>query len=143
MNDPGYVNMVDSHDDLRPILSEKEVRTKYPHLGVLGGLTSFLDGTGKGPMGWLGADFIIGFVVPVGGDTITLVLSFGIVGAAIYHRAPAPVVRKMLKNLTVDFGVGMIPGLGDYWDFTLKPNRMNYALLIMHVRETGGRGAAG
>ncbi|MFT6760136.1 MAG: hypothetical protein ACJATS_001316, partial [Psychroserpens sp.] len=41
---------------------------------------------------------------------------------------PKRLVWKMFGNIALDFGVGLVPFLGDAWDFFNKANRKNLKL---------------
>lgn len=75
-----------------------------------------------------GIDPIIG-LVPVLGDTITLILGLSIVRDAWKHRARKRILARMLFNLGVDWLVGQVPVLGDIADFFIRPNARNAELL--------------
>jgi hypothetical protein len=75
-----------------------------------------------------GIDPIIG-LVPVLGDTISLVLGLAIVRDAWRLNARKRVIARMLVNLGLDWLVGQVPILGDAADFFIKPNKANAALL--------------
>lgn len=75
-----------------------------------------------------GIDPLIG-LIPVLGDTISLVLGLSIVRDAWAHRARKRVIARMLFNLGVDWLVGQIPLLGDAADFFIRPNKANAEML--------------
>jgi hypothetical protein len=86
-----------------------------------------------------GLDGLIG-LVPIAGDVLAGVLSSLIVVAAWFRGAPPALLARMLANLAIDVGVGIIPLLGDAFDIAWKANRRNYALLSRHVAEPGRHG---
>ncbi len=82
-----------------------------------------------------GLDPIIG-LVPVLGDTITLVMGLSIVRDAWKHRVRKAIIFRMLLNLGVDWLVGQIPVVGDLTDFFIRPNARN-AKLLRREHEAG------
>jgi len=75
----------------------------------------------------VGLDPIIG-LVPGFGELITLMLSTVPVYYALKEGAPLRVILRMLLNTTIDTGIGLIPFLGDIFDFMFKSNRRNLNL---------------
>jgi len=79
--------------------------------------------------GWrFGLDGVIG-LVPVIGDTVTLLLSLYVVGLGVRLGASSATVLRMLINVGVDALIGAIPVLGDIADVAFKANRRNFDLL--------------
>lgn len=74
-------------------------------------------------------DPILGFVLPGAGDLISAGLGLYAVSEAWRRRAPRALVARMLLNLSVDLLGGMIPIVGDIWDFFFKAHSRNLALL--------------
>ncbi len=83
-----------------------------------------------------GIDGLIG-LVPIAGDVLAGLLSSLIVIAAWFRGAPPVLLARMLGNLALDVGIGMVPVLGDAFDIAWKANRRNYALLSRHLAEPG------
>ncbi len=81
-----------------------------------------------------GVDGIIG-LVPFAGDVLAGLLSSLIVVAAWFRGAPPVLLARMVANLAIDVGIGMVPVLGDAFDIAWKANRRNYALLSRHLAE--------
>jgi len=75
----------------------------------------------------VGLDPIIG-LVPGFGELITLMLSTVPIYYALKEGAPLSVILRMLLNTTIDTGIGLIPFLGDIFDFMFKSNRRNLNL---------------
>jgi hypothetical protein len=75
-------------------------------------------------------DPLLGFVLPGIGDIIGSLLGLYIVGIAIRRRLATVVVIRMLLNLAIDAGIGVVPVIGDIADIVFKANEMNLALLI-------------
>ena len=81
-----------------------------------------------------GIDGIIG-IVPGLGDVLAGLLSLIIPLAAWTRGAPYITLARMAVNLGIGVLVGSIPVLGDIFDVIWKPNRRNYRLLQLHLRE--------
>jgi len=81
-----------------------------------------------------GVDGIVG-LVPFAGDVLGGLLSSLIVVAAWFRGAPPVLLARMVANLAIDVGIGMVPVLGDAFDIAWKANRRNYALLSRHLAE--------
>lgn len=86
-------------------------------------------------------DPIAGFFVPGLGDVVGAGIGLFIVTVAVQKKLPAVVVARMLVNLGIDTAVGMIPLVGDLFDFAFRANQKNVALL--RARHAGGRGRPG
>ena len=111
----------------------------HHHIKDLEALADWMDSkfTVPGTRYRFGLDSFTG-LVPGIGDTLGLAVS-----AYIYHRArqydlPARLKAVMLKNIFIDWLIGLIPFAGDLFDFGWKANRKNVALLKQHLdREAG------
>jgi hypothetical protein len=86
-------------------------------------------------------DPILGLVIPGGGDVIGALLGMYTVMIAARRKVSPVVIARMLMNLATDTLVGVIPFLGDLFDFGFKANVRNVALLTERV-EHGGRATA-
>ncbi len=84
----------------------------------------------------IGADGIIGLVPGVGDLAGTLISSYILTQA---HRlgAPASVLVRMGFNILLETIVGIVPVLGDLFDFAWKANRRNVELLERHLENPG------
>ncbi|MEQ8769252.1 MAG: DUF4112 domain-containing protein [Phycisphaerales bacterium] len=80
-----------------------------------------------------GLDPIIG-LLPVVGDTVTLVIGTLIIREAIRQRLPRRVIMKMLVNLGIDWLVGLLPGIDIVFDAAFKAHERNAGLLLEHAR---------
>ncbi|KAK6456266.1 uncharacterized protein RJT20DRAFT_43309 [Scheffersomyces xylosifermentans] len=88
----------------------------------------------------LGLSGIIG-LLPWVGDVICLFLSLQILHAAqnIEGGLPASLQSRMMANIAFDFGIGLIPFLGDFCAILYKCNSRNFVLLEKHlVHKYGG-----
>jgi hypothetical protein len=101
-----------------------------PTLKRLRQLTKILDNaiTIPGTQVGIGLDPIIG-LLPVGGDFLGLALSFYIIIESARLGVSKATVGRMIINVIFDSLVGVIPMLGDLFDFTWKANTYNIQLL--------------
>jgi len=79
-----------------------------------------------------GLDPILG-LVPGIGDLASPVLSLFMVWHAAKLRVPKVVIARMVINALVDAAVGVIPVVGDLFDFAWKATESNLALLERHA----------
>lgn len=82
-------------------------------------------------------DPILGIVAPGAGDVVGALVGLLGVVVAFRLRAHPIVIARMLLNLAVDALLGVIPLLGDVFDFVYRAQTRNLALL----RERGSRAA--
>lgn len=75
-----------------------------------------------------GLDGIIGFVPGIG-DFLAGLASCVIVLAAFFRGVPMVTITRMVVNLGIEVGVGMVPVLGNLFDIGWRANRRNYHLL--------------
>jgi len=85
----------------------------------------------------IGLDGLLG-LLPVGGDALGAVLSARLLWEGWRLGAPRRLQLRMLANIGIDFGIGVIPVLGDLFDFYWKVNRRNEALLRDWLERTAG-----
>ncbi len=79
-----------------------------------------------------GLDPILGLIPGLGDLTSPLFAAFLLVHA-VRMRIPRVVQVRMLINAAIDVLVGLIPVLGDFFDFGWKANVRNLALLERHA----------
>jgi hypothetical protein len=79
-----------------------------------------------------GLDPIIG-LIPWIGDITTPLFSAVLLLHAVRMRIPKIVQLRMLMNAAIDFAIGVIPVVGDFFDFGWKANVRNLALLERHA----------
>jgi hypothetical protein len=79
-----------------------------------------------------GLDPILG-LIPGVGDIVAAILSFMIVGQALYYRVPRIIVMRMVSHIAVDYLVSLLPVVGDAGDFIIKSNTRNMRLLKQHA----------
>ncbi len=75
-----------------------------------------------------GLDSIVG-LIPGIGDALMLVAALRIVWLGKKMGMPKPLIKKMVRNSAIDFGIGFIPFVGDLVDFFYKANRANVKLM--------------
>ncbi|TFK98193.1 hypothetical protein BDV98DRAFT_573225 [Pterulicium gracile] len=84
--------------------------------------------------GWM---FIIG-IIPVAGDAASAAINYTlIVRKAKQAELPSWLVRRMMMNMTVAGGFGLVPFVGDVVATTIRPNSRNAALLEEFLRIRG------
>lgn len=88
-----------------------------------------------------GLDPILG-LVPGIGDLAAPVFTALLLLHAVRLRIPRVVQIRMLMNAALDFGIGIVPVVGDLFDFGWKANVRNLALLERYARP-GARAGAG
>jgi len=87
-----------------------------------------------------GLDPILG-LFPGLGDIVSPLFTLGIIWQARDLGIPRVVLLRMIINVAIDTLVGLVPILGDLFDFAWKSNNMNLALLEEHVYEERGPSA--
>lgn len=127
-----------------PILSElkerKQMRRQVEVEQGLETLSRYLDGLFRVPgTGWrFGLDALVG-LIPNYGDIATTLVSFYILIAGVRYGVPKITLLRMAINIAIDYGVGVIPVIGDAFDFVWKANKWNIELI--RERATGrGKG---
>ncbi|MBZ0121515.1 MAG: DUF4112 domain-containing protein [Sandaracinaceae bacterium] len=68
-------------------------------------------------------------LVPGAGDTITGVGSIALLFLALKERTPTIVILRMLLNILVDVLGGLLPVVGDSFDFVWRSNKRNLELI--------------
>ncbi|HTE40407.1 MAG TPA: DUF4112 domain-containing protein [Steroidobacteraceae bacterium] len=76
----------------------------------------------------IGLDPIIG-LIPIVGDAIGALVAVAILTEATQLGVPRSIVWRMIGNVMIDSAVGVIPLLGDLFDFAFKANSRNVDLL--------------
>jgi hypothetical protein len=114
------------------------VKPEQPAVTRAKGLARVLDdliripGTNIG----IGLDPIIG-LIPGVGDMAGGLLSTYILMVAARQGVPTSVLLRMLGNIALDSLVGVVPVLGDLFDFGVKANRRNVDLLERYLVAPG------
>jgi len=75
-----------------------------------------------------GLDALIG-LIPGVGDAATSLASFYILAAGVRYRVPKVTLLRMGINIAIDYLIGVIPVIGDMFDFAWKSNDMNIELI--------------
>ncbi len=104
----------------------------------LDNLSHYLDGLFRVPgTGWrFGLDALIG-LIPNFGDTLTSFASFYILFAGVRYGVPKITLLRMAFNIGLDYAVGIIPFIGDAFDFVWKANRQNMNLIRERASQHG------
>jgi hypothetical protein len=79
-----------------------------------------------------GLDPILG-LFPGLGDVVSPIFSVVLLWHGARLRVPKIVLARMVFNALIDVAVGIIPGLGDLFDFAWKANSWNLALIEKHA----------
>src|SRR5262245_22921959 len=69
----------------------------------------------------IGLDPLVG-LVPFLGDLVTPLFTLSLLVHAAKVRVPRVVQIRMLLNVLIDAGIGMLPVVGDLFDFAWKAN---------------------
>jgi hypothetical protein len=72
----------------------------------------------------VGIDGLLG-LIPIAGDLAVAVLALGLVTEAWRIGAPKRVLAPMIGTVLVDTTVGILPFVGDLFDFMFKANTRN------------------
>lgn len=78
-----------------------------------------------------GIDSLLG-LIPGLGDLISLGLALYIVWVGIKMKLPLDKLARMIGNILLDFGLGLVPVLGDIADIVFKSNLKNLEILNHH-----------
>ncbi len=105
-------------------LKQIEVEQNLERLGWL------LDDLFRIPiLGWrFGLDALVG-LIPGVGDTATTLASLYILTSAVRYRVPKITLLRMGLNLGIDYVLGSLPLVGDFFDAWWKSNQRNVELL--------------
>ena len=80
-------------------------------------------------IGWrVGLDALVG-LIPGVGDTATSLVSLYILTSAVRYRVPKVTLVRMGLNLGIDYALGSLPLVGDFFDAWWKSNQRNIELL--------------
>ncbi|KAG0277922.1 hypothetical protein BGZ95_005075 [Linnemannia exigua] len=89
----------------------------------------------------IGLDPILG-LIPIAGDAITMMIALRLIHTAQKADIPKSLTQKMLMNVALDFGMGLIPLVGDVADFLFKANQRNAKLFEEFLYERAANQAA-
>ena len=87
-----------------------------------------------------GLDPIIG-LIPIIGDSVTMIISGGLVIIMARNGVSGKVIVKMVGNVVLDAVIGSIPIVGSLFDFVYKANAKNMKLLKEHYEEGKHQGS--
>jgi hypothetical protein len=130
-------------DELQQLSEVKQRNLERKHVEVEQGLETlsrYLDGLFRVPgTEWrFGLDALIG-LIPNYGDMATSLVSIYILIAGVRYGVPKITLLRMTLNVVIDYLVGVIPVIGDSFDFVWKANKWNVELI--KARATGrGKG---
>ncbi len=82
----------------------------------------------------IGIDPILG-LLPGVGDLLSLLLSLSIIVLALFCRLSFWTLLRMLANVALEALVGLVPVLGDAFDFVWKANVRNRELLLLALEQ--------
>ncbi len=82
----------------------------------------------------IGLDPILG-ILPGAGDGIGALISLYVVYESARLGAPPRLLARMGGNILLEAIVGMVPVVGDLFDFAWKANSRNLALIEHHYRD--------
>lgn len=140
MEDIEQLSRSRAYDD--PSLTRKE-RRQIEVEESLDNLARYMDGLFRIPgIGWrFGLDALLG-LIPNVGDISTSLVSFYILYAGVRYGVPKITLLRMAMNIGIDYVVGVIPIVGDAFDFFWKSNQKNMDLIRRHGKGkgTGTRG---
>lgn len=80
----------------------------------------------------MGLDGLLGFIPGVG-DTAGFMVSAYMLGRARRLGVPKMLMLRMIRNIFIDWLVGLVPLAGDLFDIGFKANIKNVRLLKEHV----------
>ncbi len=105
------------------------------HLKIASSLTHLLENRFRIFGKKFGLDPILG-VIPGIGDVIPIILSFYLVWIAVQLRLPDDKISLMIRNIVIDFFIGIIPLIGDVGDFFYKSNTKNLQIIKTYKPES-------
>ena len=82
----------------------------------------------------VGADGVIGIILPGIGDLAAALAAGYIVALARKLGLPPQKLAKMVSNIVVDTGIGAVPLAGDLFDLAVKANLKNADMIRAHFR---------
>lgn len=85
----------------------------------------------------IGLDGVIG-LIPGVGDLAGLAAGLVVVGAGILSGVAVPTIVRMLWNVTISATIGVVPVIGDGFDFLYKANSRNIALIHADLGDRAG-----
>jgi Domain of unknown function (DUF4112) len=77
-------------------------------------------------------------LIPVAGDAAGTVMGAYLLVTAVKMGVPKRILARMLLNISIDAAVGVIPFLGQAFDFVWKANSKNMVLLERYATNPAG-----
>lgn len=102
------------------------------HLTTARNLTLWLDNKFSFLGYKFGLDPVVG-LIPVFGDFIPDILGVYIIWVGWRMKLPKQKIFVMIRRSVMDFIIGLIPFLGDIWDFYYKANEKNLREIEKHL----------
>ncbi|MBS0001352.1 MAG: DUF4112 domain-containing protein [Cyclobacteriaceae bacterium] len=118
------------------------MKEEKPDLTYVEKISSLLDSKYRipGTRFRFGLDPVIG-LLPFAGDSVTFLISSGLVLVMIRNGASGKVIVKMIGNVLLDTIIGSIPVIGTVFDIFYKANNRNVRLLKEHYGEGKHKGS--
>ena len=110
------------------------------HMRIAEQLTDILENKFKLFGVSIGLDPIIGLLFGAG-DIFTLLVGFYYVWIAKQYKLPDSAISRMIGNITIDFIIGLIPFIGDLFDFSFKAHSRNLQILKSYVESDNSKEA--
>lgn len=82
----------------------------------------------------VGADGVIGLILPGIGDLAAALAAGYVVALARKLGLPPQKLMKMVTNIVVDTGIGAVPLAGDLFDLAVKANLKNADMIRAHFK---------
>lgn len=102
------------------------------HLKIAEYLTDILENKFKLFGVSIGLDPIIGLLFGAG-DIFTLLVGLYYIWVAKIHKIPDAAIARMIGNIAIDFFIGLIPFIGDLFDFSFKAHSRNFEILKSYI----------
>jgi len=74
-------------------------------------------------------------MIPIVGDISTLILSAYLIWIAVELKVPIKQLFRMVGNIVENFLIGLIPVVGDYYDFFHKANLKNLQIIKEYKKQ--------
>ena len=84
----------------------------------------------------IGVEPIVG-LIPGAGDVVSAAIGIWLIVESTRFRLPPSVIGRMVLNTLVDLVVGIVPVLGDLFDFAFKSNTRNLELFRRYASDPG------
>ncbi len=102
------------------------------HIHIAESLTDILENRFKFFGVSIGLDPIIGLLFGAG-DLFTLLVGLYYIWVAKQYKLPDSAIARMMGNIAIDFFIGLIPFIGDLFDFSFKAHSRNLQILKSYV----------